>query len=211
MDFQGAGLVVHDAGAYCMSMASTYNLKMRPPEYWVWILISLQLILLPKVLSVLVPIVEIASLLEKQMHWHWAAKNAVLIELLEAFDWNFGASAGWDGNLLGLKSKGFNLKPLLPLHRKATEGKREKTKKTISASPNSSTQNCISSESFGWAKEASGPSGFAKKKKWCFSYETRSSNSRLQLLFASSSSASAEALVRPDRHLISPSSEWQPE
>ncbi|KAI8028052.1 hypothetical protein LOK49_LG02G03699 [Camellia lanceoleosa] len=33
--YQGAGLVVHDAGAYCMSMASTYNLKMRPPEYWV--------------------------------------------------------------------------------------------------------------------------------------------------------------------------------
>lgn len=31
----GDGLVVHDAGAYCMSMASTYNLKMRPPEYWV--------------------------------------------------------------------------------------------------------------------------------------------------------------------------------
>eukprot|EP01018_Ginkgo_biloba_P007435 Gb_31298 [translate_table: standard] len=31
----GAGLVVHDAGAYCMSMASTYNLKMRPAEYWV--------------------------------------------------------------------------------------------------------------------------------------------------------------------------------
>ncbi|EYU42606.1 hypothetical protein MIMGU_mgv1a004756mg [Erythranthe guttata] len=31
---KGAGLVVHDAGAYCMSMASTYNLKMRPPEYW---------------------------------------------------------------------------------------------------------------------------------------------------------------------------------
>ncbi|GAB2267324.1 hypothetical protein Dimus_002309 [Dionaea muscipula] len=28
------GLVVYDAGAYCMSMASTYNLKMRPPEYW---------------------------------------------------------------------------------------------------------------------------------------------------------------------------------
>lgn len=28
-------MVVHDAGAYCMSMASTYNLKMRPPEYWV--------------------------------------------------------------------------------------------------------------------------------------------------------------------------------
>ncbi|KAK4382277.1 Diaminopimelate decarboxylase 1, chloroplastic [Sesamum angolense] len=26
---KGAGLVVHDAGAYCMSMASTYNLKMR--------------------------------------------------------------------------------------------------------------------------------------------------------------------------------------
>lgn len=32
---EGAGLVVHDAGAYCMSMASTYNLKMRPPEFWV--------------------------------------------------------------------------------------------------------------------------------------------------------------------------------
>ncbi|KAL3651186.1 hypothetical protein CASFOL_004188 [Castilleja foliolosa] len=31
---KGDGLVVHDAGAYCMSMASTYNLKMRPPEYW---------------------------------------------------------------------------------------------------------------------------------------------------------------------------------
>jgi hypothetical protein len=23
-----------------MSMASTYNLKMRPPEYWVWIFLS---------------------------------------------------------------------------------------------------------------------------------------------------------------------------
>lgn len=32
---QGAGLIVHDAGAYCMSMASTYNLKMRPAEFWV--------------------------------------------------------------------------------------------------------------------------------------------------------------------------------
>lgn len=31
----GDGLVVHDAGAYCMAMASTYNLKMRPPEYWI--------------------------------------------------------------------------------------------------------------------------------------------------------------------------------
>ncbi|KAI8475040.1 MAG: diaminopimelate decarboxylase [Monoraphidium minutum] len=31
----GAGLVVHDAGAYCMAMASTYNLKMRPGEWWV--------------------------------------------------------------------------------------------------------------------------------------------------------------------------------
>ena len=31
----GDGLVVLDAGAYCMSMASTYNLKMRPAEYWV--------------------------------------------------------------------------------------------------------------------------------------------------------------------------------
>lgn len=30
----GAGLVVHDAGAYCMAMASTYNLKMRPGEWW---------------------------------------------------------------------------------------------------------------------------------------------------------------------------------
>ncbi|KAL7248540.1 hypothetical protein ACSBR2_003302 [Camellia fascicularis] len=33
--YQGAGLVVHDARAYCMSMASTYNLKMRPLDYWV--------------------------------------------------------------------------------------------------------------------------------------------------------------------------------
>jgi diaminopimelate decarboxylase len=32
---RGDGLVVHDAGAYCMAMASTYNLRMRPPEYWV--------------------------------------------------------------------------------------------------------------------------------------------------------------------------------
>lgn len=32
---KGAGLVIHDAGAYCMSMASCYNLKLRPPEYWV--------------------------------------------------------------------------------------------------------------------------------------------------------------------------------
>ncbi|MCO5574138.1 hypothetical protein L7F22_027918 [Adiantum nelumboides] len=32
---EDTGLVVHDAGAYCMSMASTYNLKMRPPEYWI--------------------------------------------------------------------------------------------------------------------------------------------------------------------------------
>ncbi|KAG1660166.1 hypothetical protein FOA52_005266 [Chlamydomonas sp. UWO 241] len=31
----GDGLVVHDAGAYCMVMASTYNLKMRPSEWWV--------------------------------------------------------------------------------------------------------------------------------------------------------------------------------
>jgi diaminopimelate decarboxylase len=31
----GAGLVVMDAGAYCMAMASTYNLKMRPAEWWV--------------------------------------------------------------------------------------------------------------------------------------------------------------------------------
>eukprot|EP00270_Netrium_digitus_P017444 TRINITY_DN639_c0_g1_i1.p1 TRINITY_DN639_c0_g1~~TRINITY_DN639_c0_g1_i1.p1 ORF type:complete len:529 (+),score=164.31 TRINITY_DN639_c0_g1_i1:126-1712(+) len=31
----GSGVVVHDAGAYCMAMASVYNLKLRPPEYWV--------------------------------------------------------------------------------------------------------------------------------------------------------------------------------
>ena len=31
----GDGLAVLDAGAYCMAMASTYNLKMRPTEYWV--------------------------------------------------------------------------------------------------------------------------------------------------------------------------------
>ncbi|CAM6127793.1 unnamed protein product [Calypogeia fissa] len=31
----GSWLVVHDAGAYCMSMASTYNLRMRPAEYWI--------------------------------------------------------------------------------------------------------------------------------------------------------------------------------
>jgi diaminopimelate decarboxylase len=32
---KNAGIVVHDAGAYCMAMASTYNLKMRPAEYWI--------------------------------------------------------------------------------------------------------------------------------------------------------------------------------
>lgn len=26
---------MHDAGAYCMAMASTYNLKMRPAEWMV--------------------------------------------------------------------------------------------------------------------------------------------------------------------------------
>lgn len=31
----GDGLVVMDAGAYCMSMASNYNMKLAPPEYWV--------------------------------------------------------------------------------------------------------------------------------------------------------------------------------
>ena len=31
----GDGLIVHDAGAYCMAMASVYNLRLRPPEYWV--------------------------------------------------------------------------------------------------------------------------------------------------------------------------------
>lgn len=30
-----AGLVILDSGAYCMAMASTYNLKMTPAEYWV--------------------------------------------------------------------------------------------------------------------------------------------------------------------------------
>ena len=32
---EGAGLVVHDAGAYCYAMSSNYNLKMRPPEFLV--------------------------------------------------------------------------------------------------------------------------------------------------------------------------------
>ena len=32
---EGAGLVVHDAGAYCYAMSSNYNLKMHPPEYLV--------------------------------------------------------------------------------------------------------------------------------------------------------------------------------
>ncbi|KAI3436301.1 hypothetical protein D9Q98_002354 [Chlorella vulgaris] len=31
----GDGLVVMDAGAYCMSMASNYNMKLAPAEYWV--------------------------------------------------------------------------------------------------------------------------------------------------------------------------------
>lgn len=31
----GDGLVVHDAGAYGMAMASTYNLHMQPAEYWI--------------------------------------------------------------------------------------------------------------------------------------------------------------------------------
>nr|QKY14832.1 diaminopimelate decarboxylase (DCDA) [Polytomella parva] len=31
----GDAVVVHDAGAYGMAMASNYNLKMRPAEYWV--------------------------------------------------------------------------------------------------------------------------------------------------------------------------------
>ncbi|KAL4459044.1 hypothetical protein ABPG75_013909 [Micractinium tetrahymenae] len=31
----GDGLIVMDAGAYCMSMASTYNMKLNPPEWWV--------------------------------------------------------------------------------------------------------------------------------------------------------------------------------
>ena len=32
---EGAGLIVCDAGAYCHAMSSSYNLKMRPPEYLV--------------------------------------------------------------------------------------------------------------------------------------------------------------------------------
>jgi diaminopimelate decarboxylase len=31
----GAGIVVHDAGAYGLVMASQYNLQMPPAEYWV--------------------------------------------------------------------------------------------------------------------------------------------------------------------------------
>ena len=31
----GEGLVVMDAGAYCMAMASSYNLKLPPAEWWV--------------------------------------------------------------------------------------------------------------------------------------------------------------------------------
>ena len=32
---ESAGLIVHDAGAYCYAMSSNYNIKMRPPEYLV--------------------------------------------------------------------------------------------------------------------------------------------------------------------------------
>ena len=32
---EGMGLAVWDTGAYCHVMSSNYNLKMRPPEYWV--------------------------------------------------------------------------------------------------------------------------------------------------------------------------------
>ena len=32
---EGMGLAVWDVGAYCQVMSSNYNLKMRPPEYWV--------------------------------------------------------------------------------------------------------------------------------------------------------------------------------
>jgi len=32
---EGSTLVVYDAGAYCMSMASNYNMKFKPAEYWV--------------------------------------------------------------------------------------------------------------------------------------------------------------------------------
>ena len=31
----GAGIVVHDTGAYGMVMGSWYNLQMSPAEYWV--------------------------------------------------------------------------------------------------------------------------------------------------------------------------------
>ncbi|MEC8842033.1 MAG: diaminopimelate decarboxylase [Candidatus Poribacteria bacterium] len=32
---EGMGLAVWDTGAYCQVMSSNYNLKMRPPEYWI--------------------------------------------------------------------------------------------------------------------------------------------------------------------------------
>ena len=32
---RGDGLIVHDTGAYCQSMASNYNLKLRCAEYWI--------------------------------------------------------------------------------------------------------------------------------------------------------------------------------
>lgn len=47
----GAGLVVHDAGAYCMAMASTYNLKMRPGEWWVDAAGDLKMIRRPETLE----------------------------------------------------------------------------------------------------------------------------------------------------------------
>ncbi len=33
--YEGAGIAVYDAGAYCYVMSSNYNIKMRPPEYLV--------------------------------------------------------------------------------------------------------------------------------------------------------------------------------
>lgn len=32
---KGDGLIVMDAGAYCMSMCSNYNMKLAPSEWWV--------------------------------------------------------------------------------------------------------------------------------------------------------------------------------
>lgn len=46
-----SGLAVLDAGAYCMSMSSNYNLQMRPAEYWVNELGELEMIRRAETLS----------------------------------------------------------------------------------------------------------------------------------------------------------------